>query len=194
MLPQIRRSPGMIRVNIHTVGRIPWINIVGPKYDVSISPTIYRLLKRDSRIDIRTVEEDEAANVKIETPVVEQTAKSEKPVETIKVEDNITITKIEEPKNIVKEVEDALLDAEIEKRLNELPVEDPFTIRMDTEETKKVNLKKYSNKQLDKLTREQMFQILFDRGHTGDEDPMKPKYHDTKPMLVKKVKDTQKFL
>jgi hypothetical protein len=44
------------------------------------------------------------------------------------------------------------------------------------------------------MTRQQLADVLTDRGHTEEEDPMRPKYHDTKPMLIKKVKDTQKFL
>jgi hypothetical protein len=198
----LQRRPGMVRVNIHNTGKIPWLNILGPKYDVSISISIFRLLKRDPRIIVRTIEEDEALGFKIPDSqteeikkevvkeTVETTAVAEPTNERVIIEDSVKITPI--VKNV--DVEDALLDAEIEKRINELPDQDAFKITMDQEESKIVNLKKYSNKQLDKMTREQMFQVLFDRGHTAEEDPMKPKYHDTKPMLIKKVKDTQKFM
>jgi hypothetical protein len=49
----------LIRVNIHNTGRIPILNIPGPKYNMTISLGIYRLLRRHPAVIMRTVEEDE---------------------------------------------------------------------------------------------------------------------------------------
>ena len=48
----------LVKVNVYSKGRIPWLNILGPRTDLSVSPTIYRLLKQDPNIEIYLVEED----------------------------------------------------------------------------------------------------------------------------------------
>ena len=55
---------GFVKVNIHNEGRIPWLNIQGPRYNISVSATIYRLLREDGRVVVHPVDNDPVMRAK----------------------------------------------------------------------------------------------------------------------------------
>jgi hypothetical protein len=191
----------LVKVNVYSKGRIPWLNIVGPRiWDPSgktggleVSPTIYRLLKQDPNVEIYLLEEDPR--------LVKQVKKVVEVVEA-KVEVQIEIQEVEEKvEEAVKEkIEYESIDEIIEQRLNELPDEPEFepTPLTDedvadepTEETR-VNHNDdiaYTVEQLSSMTKAQMKQILLDRGHENDQ--FTGRYHDTVEILIEKVLKTQ---
>jgi hypothetical protein len=92
------RMLGLVAVNIHTKGRIPWLNLMGPRYNITISNAIYQLLAADPRVEIYRVDMDPKLKPgQVPTQATSQAAPTPKE-STIKVEDTVKIEKVEEKK------------------------------------------------------------------------------------------------
>jgi hypothetical protein len=84
-------------VNIHNKGLIPWLNMIGPKYNISISWALYNRLKEDPAIVIYLVNEDPVmAKMMVDRETAKNPVKKEEPlkvVEEVKIEEKIEIVK-----------------------------------------------------------------------------------------------------
>lgn len=127
---------GLIRVNIHHTGKIPWLNIQGPRYDIGLSPSIYRLLKNDPRIQVFPVDADPVMEAKRAAKKAAKLAKLEPEVE---IEDDVIEPEVEPEVEIEEEIqiegiivdtEDELIEDDecveeyVEPQLNNLEVTD----------------------------------------------------------------------
>lgn len=116
---------GFVKVNIHNEGRIPWLNIQGPRYNISVSATIYRLLREDGRVVVHPVDNDPVMRAK-------EAAKKE---EQVVVQDEVVVQATPEPEIIEEEVIEPEVQEEIveEEVLDEVAQPDVI-IEEDEEE------------------------------------------------------------
>jgi len=229
-----------IRVNIYNYGKIPYLNIMGPIKNLKIGAGVYNLLKLDSRIDIKTVEEGEKYEREM-AKVAEKNAK--KAAETKQLQEILEAKKLREEIRLEAEAKAAAALAEEEAERNrlaalaeeeakiientELPVDDIETevscdspdLVIDSTETETTEdidaaidaeiensklqetnfvvdikqtdtaIKKYSDVELQEMTKKEMKQILLDRGHI--DDSYTGRYHDNLEDLIRKIKETQ---
>jgi len=209
---------GFIKVNIHNTGRIPWLNIQGPRYNVSISPSIYRMLSEDPRVVIYPVDNDPIARAKIKEANDAKIA-----ADAVKVEDSVVtaaevtieeevVEEITEPDIIIEEgteeeyvpmdtyddqpimqiLEPDQDDLAIDKALEDLPEEDEDDFYTETETaTETSGILAYSKDELLQLTKEQLKVILNkDRGFEPGTE-FYGRYHDNHDVLVTKVLNSQ---
>jgi hypothetical protein len=212
-------SNGFIRVNIHNKGRIPWLNIQGPRYNISVSATIYRMLREDARVIVHPVDND---------PVMEAKAKKEsEPIITkttvqpeVKLEEETLIPEpetedvdviIEENEDLIEEHEEPVSyeeqpimqilepdedDLAIDQALEDFPEdeEEDLIITEDElgEEIQEIlTVTIYTEDELLQLTKEQLKVILNkDRGFEPGTE-FYGRYHDNHDVLVSKVLNSQ---
>lgn len=201
----------MILVNILNEGRIPWINVEGPVFGYPLSDGAFQLISKDSRmiVEITTPYDAEIARTRYLNRTGQNIVEEEVKVETVeekpqprKLEINIdesvkmplTISiddgskKTEEVVHpeINSKVELDADDAEIDKALEGLSEKEQLFTPI---EVPKQEIRKYSRKTLETMTKREMKQILKDRGYF--EGPNAGKYRDTVSDLVEKVLRTQ---
>jgi len=211
------RMLGLIAVNIHTKGRIPWLNLMGPRYNINISNAIYQLLVSDPRVEIYRVENDpkikqgQKEQVKEEKPVVTATTS------TLKVDDSVKIEKVAEPEKvetIVEQIKETKkeevvvttfvddkeqkeeidpIDEEIETKLAELPEEPELEFKIPEEEKDGTVMVMYKKEDLEPMTKSQLKRILniergFEPGHQ-----YYGSHHDGKEALIEYVLESQKY-
>ena len=80
---------GLATVNIHNTGLIPWLNIVGPKYNISISWNLYNMLKADPTVSVYLVNED---------PVMKKMIQEKEAAKTVKLTQEPAPVVVEEKK------------------------------------------------------------------------------------------------
>jgi hypothetical protein len=103
---------GFVKVNIHNEGRIPWLNIQGPRYNISVSATIYRLLREDGRVVVHPVDNDPVMRAKEAAKKEEQVVVQDEVVvqATVDVEPEIVEEEVAEPEIQEEIVEEEVLD------------------------------------------------------------------------------------
>lgn len=199
-----------IKVNIHNEGKIPWLNIQGPRYNISISSPIYGMLRNDPRVIMYPAEDDPIMRDKLAEK--ERLAAIEEKVvvvDKVVVEEEIVLPKEEEvveevpteieeefPQvQIIKDFKTTDDDLLIDEALNALPEEDEEEfgdeefddLPFENEIVKEV----YTNEELLELTKENLKTILNDdRGHQPGTE-FYGRYHDNHGVLVQKVLDSQ---
>jgi len=204
-------------VNIHNKGMIPWLNVMGPRYNISISWPLYNKLKEDPNIIMHFTNNDpvmnkilaERAQAKAEAAkpiVVEKVEVPETKEEVIKLGEQVPleggmpepykeIPALEEQK-VLFEAMTKNIDAEIEAKLAEVvEVEDDVVVQpteadlIEIEEHK--NFKRYTREELATKTKAQIKQILnVERGHTPGHK-FYGGYHDNLPELIDYVLRSQ---
>jgi len=179
------------RIEIYPVDNDPR-NPKAKKVESVIQPT-----KPQPKIDsvsVETKQENLVVNVVYNKPIV---------IEEVKQSGIITAKEIIDTTNLA----DSEIDTIIENRLNELPEEKDSDFQMNFDDNRDNNIEiiipvakgevdlsdpvsyKYTEKELSKLTKAQMKQILVARGHIDDE--LTGRYHDTLEKLMAKVFKTQ---
>lgn len=133
---------GLIRVNIHYTGKIPWLNIQGPRYDIGLSASIYRLLSNDPRISVYPVDNDPVmAAMKAAKKAAEVVVPEIEPEEEVNSIDEIEINVenahiINIPKLTKKETSEEPIEEEVvtEDIVVEFPDTEPMTTNEEPEE------------------------------------------------------------
>ena len=103
---------GLATVNIHNTGLIPWLNIVGPKYNISISWNLYNMLKADPTVSVYLVNED---------PVMKKMIQEKEAAKTVKLTQEPAPVVVEEKK--VEEVTEVKEAIEVFKVGEQIPLE-----------------------------------------------------------------------
>ena len=205
----------LIKVNILSSGRIPWMNIPGPKYGISISKRLYTLLSNDPRVKIELATEstakpvsneslsvsDEIVIKKVET--VDEKVVTDEVAESVDevVDESEEVIAIE-PESAVDTLteglsEEELLDNEIEANLGDFTESFPDTTAealkedvVEGDEIVSVDFKVYTEEELWEKSKEELKQILsVERSCTSGENA--PKYADNKTVLIEKIMRTQ---
>jgi len=194
---------GLVRVNIHYKGKIPWLNIQGPRYNIGLSPSIYKLLKEDPRVSIYPIDNDPIMKAKKAATV----APKVEPVEVIKevieeevlVEGEVVIDEEILEETVEEYVEPNLDDIEvtdedlaIEAALDDYDeeIEDEVSILPELIE-KAATHAEYTKAELEVMTKADMKSILNnDRGFEPATD-FYGRYHDNHDVLLQKVLDSQ---
>ncbi len=206
------RMLGLVAVNIHTKGRIPWLNLMGPRYNINISNAIYQLLVSDPRVEIYRVENDPTVKPGQKEPVQEE--KPAVKTSVLKVDDSVKIEKVEKPETIVEPVKEVKkeeivvttflkeekkekeldpINEEIETKLAELPEEPELEFKIPEEEKDGTVVVSYKKEDLEPMTKAQLKRILniergFEPGHQ-----YYGSHHDGKEALIEYVLESQKY-
>lgn len=181
-----------IYVNILNEGPLPWIRKNGPLFGYKIGYGMYQIISKDPRIKIEivnSVKEIEDARKKY---LDEKKKAEEKEIEKqpIILHDSVEVSDIIE-KESVELNDDSDIDAQMDLLLEvmgETPAE-PTTFILTEKISTKEDIKKYTDEELDIMTRAEMKNILKERGYTTG--PYAGKYHDTVETLKRKVLSTQ---
>jgi len=208
-------SMGLIAVNIHNVGMIPWLNIRGPRYKITVSAAIYRLMQNDPRIKIYPIEADpimrqleadaaakqsaeEQANLVVADAVVEEPKKMEE-VEVNEIPISDDQTTIKDVAEVVENPEGIDFDEAIEAALDELPEEPLENIQPKEEEIEKEMLltddfPTYMREELIDITKVRLKEILnverrFPKGHKYYGG-----YQDKRDQLIEFIMESQELL
>lgn len=196
-------TQGSITVNIHNVGRIPFFNMEGPKYRISISRSLYQKVKADyPNVIIYPVDNDPIMAKKI-AERKKANAEKESIAEKIVMDEKVVIEKVPvatEEVGVTKRVEISV-DDKIDDIVKNLPVEDSPIIQptkedlIEIESTKATkvssNKKRYTYLEAVALTKAQLKKILNeDRGFAPGSE-FYGGYHDNHDVLVKYVLDSQ---
>jgi hypothetical protein len=124
---------GHIAVNIHNVGRIPVLNIPGPRYNINLSVGVYNLLRKNPRIEMYPIEEDPKMPLKNATAPLPKIAEPVK-VENVRIEDGIRIKKeklsVEE---LTKELRVSTEEIKHSEVLEKLKIEEAFVPKQSDE-------------------------------------------------------------
>jgi len=190
-----------VLVNIYNEGMIPWIKKQGPLREVSIGLGVYTIMLKDPRINMElsyvakerervelerknqlareaTIKEVEKLKKVIEKEAIEEIEKQAPVIlsEKIELEDSINFN---ENESIEEKIKEELSKSEEEET-------DVFEIKLKENET---IIEKFSEKDLDEMTKDAMKSILKKRGYK--EGPFAGKYHDTAEILKEKIRKTQ---
>lgn len=212
---------GLVRVNIHYNGKIPWLNIQGPRYDIGLSPSIYNLLKDDPRIQIHPTNNDpimkakkaaEAEALRATQPVVETV------VDEVVVEDEVVIIEeeetliegelvpefVEEEPVVDEEVRpEPVIETELSTTEEDLAIEEALRDYDEEEEDivlyeeeiieaeELANFVRYEEHELLEMTKAAMKSILNDERGFEPGNEFYGRYHDNHDVLIAKVLDSQ---
>ena len=210
-----------VKVNIHNEGRIPWLNIQGPRYNISISSTIYRMLKDDTRVIVYPVDNDpvmrakQAASVQpakekvvavvepvVEEVVVENAVEVEPDIVVEEIEGEVSVEEVVETPEYVEPaimqiLEPDVSDLAIEAALEGYNDEDEELVEAISEEeileeAETVSgIYSYSEDELLQLTKEQLKVILNEDRGFEPGTEFYGRYHDNHDVLVAKVLNSQ---
>ena len=210
-----------VKVNIHNEGRIPWLNIQGPRYNISISSTIYRMLKDDTRVIVYPVDNDpvmrakQAASVQpakekvvavvepvVEEVVVENAVEVEPDIVVEEIEGEVSVEEVVETPEYVEPaimqiLEPDVRDLAIEAALEGYNDEDEELVEAISEEeileeAETVSgIYSYSEDELLQLTKEQLKVILNEDRGFEPGTEFYGRYHDNHDVLVEKVLNSQ---
>ena len=210
-----------VKVNIHNEGRIPWLNIQGPRYNISISSTIYRMLKDDTRVIVYPVDNDpvmrakQAASVQpakekvvavvepvVEEVVVEDVVEVEPDIVVEEIEGEVSVEEVVETPEYVEPaimqiLEPDVSDLAIEAALEGYNDEDEELVEAISEEeileeAETVSgIYSYSEDELLQLTKEQLKVILNEDRGFEPGTEFYGRYHDNHDVLVAKVLNSQ---
>ena len=210
-----------VKVNIHNEGRIPWLNIQGPRYNISISSTIYRMLKDDTRVIVYPVDNDpvmrakQAASVQpakekvvavvepvVEEVVVENAVEVEPDIVVEEIEGEVSVEEVVETPEYVEPaimqiLEPDVGDLAIEAALEGYNDEDEELVEAISEEeileeAETVSgIYSYSEDELLQLTKEQLKVILNEDRGFEPGTEFYGRYHDNHDVLVEKVLNSQ---
>jgi hypothetical protein len=126
------QNTDFVRVNIHNEGKVPWLNIQGPRYGINISSTIYRILKEDPRVMVYPADNDPvmAARLQEQTKKVEEVVVTDAVEVVVKVQEEVQVEEIVEVSNeediieieadvVIEELEDETIEEVIEEEIVE---------------------------------------------------------------------------
>ena len=217
----MQMQAGFVKVNIHNEGRIPWLNIQGPRYNISISSTIYRMLKDDTRVIVYPVDNDpvmrakQAASVQpakekvvavvepvVEEVVVEDVVEVEPDIVVEEIEGEVSVEEVVETPEYVEPaimqiLEPDVSDLAIEAALEGYNDEDEELVEAISEEeileeAETVSgIYSYSEDELLQLTKEQLKVILNEDRGFEPGTEFYGRYHDNHDVLVAKVLNSQ---
>ena len=184
-------------VNIYNKGQIPFLFREGPLLNHLIGDSAYNILKSRPDIEMELVngkDEELEEKLKRQREAKEEEAKTSEIVAEESYSEEVAV---EEPSETLPEditVEDDDIDAAIDALGQmDIPTFDPDMSNLESLEevqTEKSEIKKYSKKKLETMTKRELKEILKERGYI--EGRLAPKYHDTVATLVSKVLETQK--
>jgi len=198
----------LARVNIHNKGLIPFLNMVGPIYNIGISWPLYNRLKDDPTVIIYPVSDDpyleklraerEIQKKKELMKVVEEKTVIKEVFEVSKEEVLITEKKeVNEEIEVVTEKEEVLdIDLEIDMKLAEVELEEDTEVVHPTEEDlieiqEHLSFKRYTYDDLKEKTKAQLKYILNIERSIEPGTKYYGGYHDTHPELIEFVLKTQ---
>lgn len=190
---------GLVRVNILVDGRIPWLNMPGPQFNMSISKALFNTLINDPRIKLEVLQfsdpkivlkrygfEEEKICVKEEVKIEDKKEFIETKVDEDIVTEEAPIIvdeeKFIEENNEIDDIIAANLKASSTDNSDDFIVD--YTAAPVIEDEKII----YSEKQLSIMIKSQLRDILNSRVISED---FKPKYHDSLDELRSKVLKTQ---
>ena len=175
-----------VLVNIYNEGQVPWLRIRGPVFGYSLTYGVYDIIQHDPaiRIELTTPEKAQIAKAqyleRIRKKNEEKEQKSNGMAEQFNVVNEVKI----EAAPVVETVNDDNDDA-IDAILENTPEEEAPDIVV------KPQVKKYRQATLEKMTKQELKQILRERGY--EKGPYAAKYHDKVEDLIQKVLKTQKL-